>query len=153
MNILAIFSHIKLDTSSTLQLLQTRSSVVVEYNVVQEYGPYLGESASLTQRMVQPPMRFNPNLVKTTLPMFKNLRERTQELIFRLKMAIVPPALNELHDMFRKVLDLQMEGYNLVIQGLENGDASQMPKIINIFDESHRTLLLFERMQRSVGRK
>jgi hypothetical protein len=150
--IFAQFFDIRKETLNALQEIQGKSSIVVEFNAVPEqFGAYLGERASLQHRMAPAPVRFNPALMKSSREAFKKLRERTIVLTGQVKLVIVPPSLMDLHSIFLKVIELQMEGYNIVMQILESGDASQLYRAVNIFDESYKNLLMFESMQRAAG--
>ncbi|MEQ8225914.1 MAG: hypothetical protein ABRQ37_26615 [Candidatus Eremiobacterota bacterium] len=151
-DIFAQFVEIRMETSNALQTIQGKSSIVVEFNAVPEqFGAYLGEKASLQHRMAPSPMRFNPVMMKNSRETFKKLRDRTLALTGQVKLVIVPPSLMDLHSIFLKVIELQMEGYNIVLQILESGDASQLYRAVNVFEESYKNLLIFESMQRAAG--
>ena len=116
-----------------------------------EFGLYMGAAwAELQKKDMNIPAHLNNPRVKKCKETFENLNRRTLELVDKFELTIPPPSLQELHGAFRKVIDLHLEGYRIVLELLEKGDIILLPQVMNIFEECNSTLMMFEKIQRSV---
>jgi len=106
--------------------------------------------ARMGQKSLSVPAHLNNPQVKRCRETFESLESRILELINKFELTIPPPSLHELHNTFRRVIDLHLEGCKLVLALLEKGDINLLPQVMNLFEECNSSLMLFEKMQRSV---
>lgn len=154
-NILADFFMLRAETLPAIQELSQVTRAFDRHSPEKyEFGLYMGQvSGQAGYPHKQISINLSAGLAKKNKETFQKLCERAEKLIDRLKMAIVPPSLTDLHNMLKEIADLHLKGYGLALELLNTGNLSLLPVFTSTFEECSTKLLLFEKMQRSLQKK